>query len=277
MRRILVPTDFSTRSSYALKAAARIARHTAGTLHALNVVPMLGGAVLDANGIPVEDGVTDIKPFLEEAGRNRKAMSAWAAQVDVPVVQHVRYGGIADTILGVTDEFGIDLLVMGTKAGTSIRDRLVGLLVEHLIGRTSIPVLSLKEDHPGRSAHRIIFANAFVRTDQYFDVLRDFHDLAGSTIELLRINTPTDERPVEEVRSNMDRFASDNGLKHYSKHVVKAPTVEEGILQWTEIHGGDLLAMRTHARSGLARFIKGCISLDLVNTLKMPILTLRVA
>ena len=90
------------------------------------------------------------------------------------------------------------------------------------------------------------------------------------------MNTPKDTVPVEEVRAHMDRFAADNHLKHYTKHVVKAPSVEEGVLQWTELHGGDMLAMRTHGRSGFARLIKGCVSIDLVNSLKMPILTIRV-
>jgi nucleotide-binding universal stress UspA family protein len=40
--------------------------------------------------------------------------------------------------------------------------------------------------------------------------------------------------------------------------------------------GRDLLAMRTHGRSGFSRLIKGCVSLDLVKSLKIPILTIRV-
>ena len=276
MRRILVPTDLSSRSTYALKAAVRIAKHSGGTVYALNVVPVPGGMALNTEGIPVDDGTLDVAPFLAEGARNTQMMERWAAQVELPVVQVLRYGGIADRIMEVVEEFAIDLLVIGTKGGVGIRDRMVGLLVEHLIGRADIPILSLKEEHPGQSAHRIIFANAFTRPHQHFDILRDLHDLAGSTIELLRVNTPKDTVPVEEVRAHMDRFAADNHLKHYTKHVVKAPTVEEGVLQWTELHGGDMLAMRTHGRSGFARLIKGCVSIDLVNSLKMPILTIRV-
>ncbi|MFN6115023.1 MAG: universal stress protein [Flavobacteriales bacterium] len=276
MRRILVPTDLSPLSSYALKAAARLAKHTGGTVYGLNVVPVPGGMAVNTEGVPVDDGTMDVMPYLKAGERSTKALEQWAAQVDVPVVTRLRYGGIADAILETVSELSIDLLVVGTKGGDSIRDRLVGLLVEHLIGRADIPVLSLKAEHTGQSVHRIIFANAFTRDHQYFDILRDFHDLAGSTVELLRVNIPKDTLPVEEVRAHMDRFAAENHLHRYSKHVVKAPSVEEGVLQWTELHGGDLLAMRTHGRSGFSRLIKGCVSLDLVKSLKIPILTIRV-
>ena len=275
MRRILVPTDFSTLSTYALKAALRLARHTGGSVFALNVVPVPGGMAMDNEGRPVYDGTIDPAPYLAEAESNTQAMEQWASAVADPVVTMVRFGGIADAVLAAIDELSIDLLVIGTKGGDSMRDRLVGLLAEHLIGRTTIPVLTLKEGYTGQAAHRIIFANAFTRDHQYFDILRDFHDLGGSTIELLRINTPRDTRPVEEVRAAMDRFAADNHLTRYSKHVVQAPSVEEGVLQWTEVHGGDVLAMRTHGRGGFARLVRGCVSLDLVRSLNMPILTIR--
>lgn len=275
MRRILVPTDLSPLSTYALKAAARLAHHTDAQLFALNVVALPGGMAVDHAGLPVNDGTLDPAPYLQQGARAVGALAEWTRAVDLPVERLLRYGGIADAIVAEIEQRSIDLLVIGTKGGDSLRDRLVGLLVEHLIGRVTIPVLTLKEGHPGQSAHRILFANAFARPHQYFDVLRDFHDRAGSTIELLRVNTPQDSLPVEEVRLRMDRFAADNHLTRYSKHVVKAPSVEEGVLQWTEQHGGDLLAMRTHGRGGFARLIKGCVSLDLVKSLKMPILTMR--
>jgi nucleotide-binding universal stress UspA family protein len=276
MRRILVPTDLSTLSSHALQAAVHIAERTGATIHLLNVVPVPGGMALNEDGIPVEDGTLDVAPFLAEGERNAEAMARMAARFQHPIVTRLCYGGIADRIMQTVDELSIDLIVIGTKGGSSMRDRLVGLLVEHLIGRSAVPILTLKDESPILGLHRIIFANAFAREHQYFDILRDLHELLGSTIELLRVNTPKDTAAVEVVRGHMDRFASDNHLVRYSKHVVKAPTVEQGVLQWTELHGGDLLAMRTHGRSGFARLIRGCVSIDLVNSLKMPILTIRV-
>ena len=46
--------------------------------------------------------------------------------------------------------------------------------------------------------------------------------------------------------------------------------------RWIADHDTDLLAIRTLGRSGFARLIKGCVSLDLVDKLTLPILTIRV-
>ena len=276
MRRILVPTDLSPLSMAALHVAVRIAKRMHAEVVVLKVVPVHGGAAFDDRGELVQDNADDITPFLAQRDADSKALAAHCAELDLPVTQLVRFGPLADTILRTVDQYAIDLLVMGTKGGSTLRDRLVGRLVEHLIGRADIPILSVKDDLHDNPLRRVLFTNAFRRHPQYFDVLHDLHDRAGCTVDLLRVNTPNDRLQDEEVKARMEAFARDNRLTRHAVHVVEAPSVEEGVYRWIADHDTDLLAIRTLGRSGFVRLIKGCVSLDLVDKLTLPILTIRV-
>ena len=83
---------------------------------------MHGGAAFDDRGELVQDNADDIT--LPGTARCRQQGPRRTLRGPGPAGdQLVRFGPLADTILRTVDQYAIDLLVMGTKGGSTLRDR----------------------------------------------------------------------------------------------------------------------------------------------------------
>ena len=56
-----------------------------------------------------------------------------------------RRGSVVETILGVADEIGADLIVMGTKGNQGFLDALRGTTSEQVLRKSMIPLLAVPE------------------------------------------------------------------------------------------------------------------------------------
>jgi len=60
-------------------------------------------------------------------------------------------------------------------------------------------------------------------------------------------------------------------VKYFSDY-----TIEQGILNYANIIGADLIALATHGRTGLAHFFEGSISEDIANHSVLPVMTFKI-
>jgi len=56
---------------------------------------------------------------------------------------------------------------------------------------------------------------------------------------------------------------------------VEGPSVAGALLDYADHNGVDLIAMSTHGRSGLTRFLMGSVADRMVHSAKMPVLLVR--
>ena len=59
-------------------------------------------------------------------------------------------------------------------------------------------------------------------------------------------------------------------------HYVSDYTVEDGILNFSNKVGADLIAMPTHGKKGLAHFFEGSVGEDVANHATLPVITFKV-
>ena len=67
---------------------------------------------------------------------------------------------------------------------------------------------------------------------------------------------------------NLDRM---NDVRYVSDY-----TVEEGILNFSNKIGADLIIMPTHGRKGLSNFFEGSIGEDIANHSTLPVMTFKI-
>jgi universal stress protein A len=163
---ILVPTDFSTPATQALRYALEEAdvHHAQVTLlhvqspHTGTEVYRIGGAPrtevgfdpaldgrLGAAGPPQptvvrQDHAEEALTALRDLMRDR-FQGVWEAEVAT--------GPPADTIVRIARERGADLIVMGTHGHTGLRHMLLGSVAEHVVRLAPCPVLTVKDVPPG--------------------------------------------------------------------------------------------------------------------------------
>jgi nucleotide-binding universal stress UspA family protein len=145
---ILVPTDFSRDSNYALEIASFLARERGARLILLHVVPSTDPAL----AVRAEGSGERVRAehAAEDLGSYRKEMEEKLQQVRLPypdgsAVRVVKEGDVTRAILQAISEFGPDLVVMGTRGQGGNNHRPLGPVTEVVSRESNGPVLTVHD------------------------------------------------------------------------------------------------------------------------------------
>ncbi len=141
VKKILVPTDFSPHSAFALEIAQQIAKRFSATTSLLHVL------VEPAFGIYVPQTISEEE--LREAGfqEAQRQMASFLKKHKSRISSRsivYRWGLSSVQILKFAKEKKVDLIVMGSLGRTNILDYLIGSTAEHVVRRSKIPVLVVR-------------------------------------------------------------------------------------------------------------------------------------
>ncbi|MDO1447173.1 universal stress protein [Rhodocytophaga aerolata] len=280
MKKILVPTDFSEQADNALQIAAAIAAKNGAEIHLLHVldVSLGGGFGFNTMGEPTSTSMMDqvyivqligiTKKRLEDVAQNLKV----ASNVNVSAV--VQTGHIYGSISVYAEEEKFDLIVMGTKGASGLKELLVGSNTERVVRNATCPVLSVKNILPEFTVNKIVFASNF-ESDQLAAVgqLKTMQELFNAHVHLVYINVPNNFVGTRVMRAKANEFVQRYQLSKYDFTVYDDNSEEEGIIHFAEEVGADIIAVATHGRTGLGHLLSGSIAEDIVNHANRPVLT----
>ncbi len=151
-RRILVPHDFSTPATRALRTAAELATRTRGRLVVLHAIapfyPVGDLAMAEAAAwIPPSDLVADARKRLEAlVAREVRGKGA------PPVTCRVEIGDPYQRIMAAAR--GADTIVMATAGRTGLPHLLIGSVAEKVVRHAPVPVLVLRAGGRGKRGKR---------------------------------------------------------------------------------------------------------------------------
>jgi hypothetical protein len=74
----------------------------------------------------------------------------------------------------------------------------------------------------------------------------------------------------------MNKFIKKYTVKNHSLHIFNDTNIENGIINFSQHIGADLIGICTHGRTGLAHFFNGSISEDIVNHTSKPVITFKI-
>ncbi|MGB1042399.1 MAG: universal stress protein [Tenacibaculum sp.] len=275
MKKILVPTDFSKPSEYALKLAAKIANEPDSEVHLLHMIELPSGIIDMGAGsnfsIPesmlyirkVRDKLLDYKKLYFSDNKNIK--------------HAIRFQDPFEGIRDYAKKNEIDLITMGSKGHTDLEEMLIGSNTEKTVRNSEIPVLVTKKDDGDFTPNNFVFASSFKpEKKQVFSNFLSFAQKFNSKIHLLKINTPQKFENTQETRTKIKDFIEKHNLKNYSINVYNDSSVEKGILNFSNEVNADVIALATHGRSGLSHIFNGSITKNLSKSSIRPMLTLKV-
>lgn len=279
MKKILVPTDFSTEAGNALQVAAYLAGRSGAQLHLLHVVDASMGGGFSAMG-QVQNYSMDDLFVLKMMEMNKKRLHDLAEGLQAQGVSNVTYDIRVGQILGVITEQagtgGADLVVMGTKGSSGLAELLVGSNTERIVRLSRVPVLSVRNAPAGFAIKTIVFASNF-EADQLPAVsnIKKLQELFGARVHLLYVNVPNRFANSRVIRDRMQDFVNRYGLRDYQFTIYNDESEEQGVVHFADEVGADLIAVATHGRTGLAHLISGSIAEDIVNHANRPVLTVN--
>lgn len=274
MPKIIVPTDFSACSEYALEVAAQIARKSdASEIHLVHFYERpVSGYVLQ-----IEVDNQALNKLREHIETELHTLSHKPYMKDIHVIWH----HIPDRdVIELTElEFAkdADLIVMGSHGIQDGPKWLLGSHTHKMVYSANTPVLVVKNRYPSFEVKNLVFAsNFYSEADASFAKIKKIAQLFNSNIHLLRVNTRDNFEPTHASMALMDGFATTVGLKTHTKSVYNEDTVEDGVLRFAYEIGADLVAMETHKRTGIARVITHGITGEVLEDTQIPLLSVRI-
>lgn len=161
VNRILIAIDDSKYADNAAAYGFDLAHSYQAQVGLVNVMEPIITSSTDANilgGTPFEPSVGADPEFIriqKEASDNviQRVINTYAG--DLKVTHFTEYGSKGDGIIDCSNEFGADLIVVGTHSRSGIDRLLMGSVAEHIVRHSKVPVLVVpfvESESPHKSA-----------------------------------------------------------------------------------------------------------------------------
>ena len=274
MKKILVPSDFSEQAQHAFKFAVELAAQAKGQVHLLHVIEL--PVLYDTTLMPA---LSFEKEYLEDAvDLAKKTFTALIKKVTkkVSVTWSVDYGNPTSAILQEMKKNKYDLIVMGTKGATGLKEYFVGSNTEKIVRHSGVPVIAIPSLVQLSSVKNLVVATSLSgNQDSFMAVVKKLQEFFKASLHLVYVNTPAMFRRDSESTPLLSSFSKRYALDRVKLNVINDITEEEGLINYALKTGKCMVVMATHGRRGLAHVLTGSVAEDLVNHIKFPVYTLR--
>jgi nucleotide-binding universal stress UspA family protein len=294
--KILVPLDGSALAERALEPAVRLVEASDTSLDLERSLVLVHAVVPEMVGefawLMREDPV---EAQQHESGVYLEAIRAHLAQDGLVVRARVQEGDEASVIVDAAAVEDVDLIVMSSHGRTGILRWMLGSVTEKVLHRAPCPVLVARS---ARSIHRILVTldgSPLAETALHPGLA--LAERLGASVTLLQVNTKPGlaesqplqynwSRPAEggqaesgamtAAESYLDNLAATQrraGLTVTAVHVTG--NAADSILAFAEANDVDLIAMSTHGRTGLRRWLYGSVTGKVMRSAPCSMLIVR--
>jgi nucleotide-binding universal stress UspA family protein len=273
MKKILVPYDFSEQATSALRFALDLEKDSECELHLLHVVQM--PVLQETTMLPIATVEEDIMHDARKQAELRFEKIEKKYFKNANIKTKVRFGPTSETILEYLSDNKIDLVVMGTKGASGLREVFIGSNTEKVVRSSGVPVLAVKQFIPYQKIKNIVFPN-ILDENSHQDLMMKVKALQhnfNATLHIVWVNTRSKFQKEIDIKERLKHFASRYMLKDYTINIFNDVDEEAGIVNFTNAIGADMIALGTHGRKGLAHIIAGSVAENLVNHVAMPVWT----
>lgn len=276
---ILVPVDiFDEHITELASTVNNMCLHADSRLQLLHVLPELED--IDAD---------EVEENLNEASELLLDFSALLNCPDVQIEHHIQMGSAESEIIKRAIIGRADVIVMPTRANTGINRLLLGSVTEYVMRHAHCPVVTTRKcadvqapvdkeiakilvplDGTIESASIIPTVVDFAKTHHSEIIL--FHDEQGMKEDEFTDGQQNTFNMMEKVTRNISEQDIKVGVEK-----IKYGDIVDNIIQQVEDTDADMVAMATHGRTGLARFVFGSVAEKFLHKSNCPLLTVSVA
>jgi nucleotide-binding universal stress UspA family protein len=273
MKSILVPTDFSEQALFAFNLAIELAEKSGAEITLLHVADL--PVASDPMGTNLHTFFSpDLIRQLEDNINEKLASFIKRAPSSIAVAPKLIWGNPFLSISRYIGDSKVDLVIMGTKGATGVRELFIGSNTEKVVRHSQSPVLAVKHETHFDDLKNIVFGNdlSFLQKDLVRHFLQ-LQVLLEAKTHIVRVNTPATFRRDKEVLHELEAFAKEYSMKNYTINVYNDFHEDQGLIYFAEKVGADLIALGTHGKRGFSHLFGGSIAEDIVNHARRPIWT----
>lgn len=245
MYKILIPTDFSANAwnavEYTMSCFERVPVHLQ-LLHITHNLEVASNVNLHAQGLSLKPAVVnEPESELEHLkGKIETLFPRGTYTIEHSVHNSFFVEGIKKAVWG----HEIDLIVMGTKGASGLKEKTIGSHTGAVITRVKCPVLVVPENAEFVKPENIVLPSDYNITykQRVLETLLNFAALHDASIKVLRVATGEYALNAEQER-NRDFLIDALQSVNHSFHWIKNPKLEEGLQSFIDIMGIQVIAM----------------------------------
>lgn len=279
MKKIIVPTDFSKVSDYAIDFAVKIAVYLKAEVEVIHLeeIPVgdlsihLSGEA--GSGNQISDDSLYIAQLLRANKQKLKNIEEEYAS-DVVGVSAFQHGdGFLKGIEQHISKNGADLVVIGTTGEESIQEYFTGNHTEQLIEHLNVPIISLQD----QQFHKIedIVLGLDIEDEKYtmqvFEHVKLITEALGSCLHIVDIT----KTPNDKMLQRLNKIAKIAGLTNYMVEVIEDHNASDALLKYAEGVDAGLIIILSEAKGGLSRFFQHSFASGLTKKSSIPVLTIN--
>jgi nucleotide-binding universal stress UspA family protein len=267
MKRILIPTDYSSTAENAVKIALQIAKREDANIYLVHVAPFNFSTVLELNkeqlDNPLDSEVMEIFMNKELLKMNDylKGLKTY-----VKIEKIVEIGVPNEVINSKIKELNIDLVVMGTHGASGLREYFIGSNAEKVVRYATCPVLTVKHEISLEETKHIIFGTDLLDVNEnVIQPLKQLQDIFRAELTIIRVNTPNTFQKDGVIKVLKDKLFQRYLFNNTTFESYNDFSVEAGLRNAATDKGASIIALATHGRKGLSHLIAGSLAEDLTN------------
>ena len=272
MEHILIPTDFSPASLNAFQYALKLAdvKGTRITLFHAYSIPMLephvSGYMQDALLNRQEDQA------LEHFAEVEKEVPQEMLQ-NVSLDYQISMGPAVEEILYQSERLTPSMIVMGMRGGNTLAKKIFGTVATGIIQRGNTPLMIIPEEVSYRDIQHIAYATDLEQENPFvIDQLLSFGRLVNAVVHCIHIRREGTEKEYYKEEILRKAYQYELSIHDLEIQSFEDNDIMQGIQQFVDHEGMDVLAMLTSQRGFLGRLFHRSLTRQMAIVTHIPLL-----
>lgn len=273
MVNILVPTDFSPLSKFALKYAIKIADKLDGNITVLHVITMTRAfrismmeRMRSADPDRINSAERDLEKMVKTLSEQYKSSRPIKFQV-------VRGAYFPSTLLREARSLRSGLIVMGTRGATGLTKAVLGSNTNSVIEVSHVPVLAVPDKADFKGFRNVVYASDLRNLHGELEMLIRYIRNFGSTIHLIHIVPPGTQ--VDVTDAQIEEVLKKFSYKNIITLVLVDNDIDSALDHYVEVSKADVLAMFTHELSFFEKVLDRSMTRNMAFHSRIPLLAFR--
>ncbi len=275
--KILVPVDFTDKTSKALNVAKQIASVTGAEISLIHVVKAALTVYLDELGL-YKSKAPGGQKFLDEViEKNEKKMERYVEKLSnegIKISYKLKVDSSPDKIAELVAEEGFDLTIVGNYEHQRFDEFLKRTHPERIAKLAMNPVITVNQNKEDFAPNKILIpTNLEDDCSQKMSDLLAFAEKFNSELQFVYVNTPAFFHTSPQIRKKSHLWLQKNGLKGYGIEVFNTKQLQKGILNAADFYESDMIALFSKHSESIKDLIKGNITEYLITRSDIPVMT----
>ena len=283
MESILCLIDYKANSDQTFRFALHLAHRLQADLLCAHFFEAPGStAVVEevSSGKNRKFGVeTTSEPHLTELERLKAFVKTHGGALATEVEMRYLVGGGSplDQIASLSQEYDLDLIVMGMRNRGGLADRLFGTLVRKMIDKTPCPLLLVPPEASFREIHRMVYATDFgYKNLNAIELLLRWSEGLDAQLHLVHVSKDPEgnQRAVLQMEKIKRTYEEDTEEERMFFSVLEG-ALQDALETYIETVHSDMIALTTHTRGYWEKWMASSLAKDLAEEVEIPLLVFR--